>query len=55
MLERGLGGVLNHTRTCVVRGRDKVVTDGPYAESKDLMTGVLVIDVATLAAVRRSR
>jgi hypothetical protein len=33
----------------VVRGRDKVITDGPYAESKDLITGALIVEVATLA------
>jgi hypothetical protein len=31
-----------------VRGREKVVTDGPYAESKDLVSGILVVDAATL-------
>src|ERR1700759_2880401 len=32
-----------------VRGRDKVVTDGPYAESKDLITGAIIVEAATLA------
>jgi hypothetical protein len=31
-----------------VRGRDKVVTDGPYAESKDLVSGIVVIEAASL-------
>ena len=31
-----------------VRGTDRVVTDGPYAESKDLVTGNLVIKAASL-------
>ena len=31
-----------------VRGRDRVVTDGPYAESKDLVSGTLVIEAASL-------
>jgi hypothetical protein len=31
-----------------VRGRDRVVTDGPYAESKDLVTGSMVIEAASL-------
>ena len=31
-----------------VRGRDRVVTDGPYAESKDLITGSMVIEAASL-------
>ncbi|MCE9575959.1 MAG: YciI family protein [Deltaproteobacteria bacterium] len=32
-----------------LRGKDKVVTDGPYAESKDLVSGTVVIEAATLA------
>jgi hypothetical protein len=31
-----------------VRGREKVITDGPYAESKDLVSGTLVIEAASL-------
>jgi hypothetical protein len=31
-----------------IRGRDRNVTDGPYAESKDLVTGSLVFDAASL-------
>jgi hypothetical protein len=31
-----------------VRGQDRVVTDGPYAESKDLVTGSMVIEAASL-------
>jgi len=31
-----------------VRGRDRVVTDGPYAESKDLVTGSMVIEADSL-------
>jgi hypothetical protein len=31
-----------------VRGRDRVVTDGPYAESKDLVTGSLVLTATSL-------
>jgi hypothetical protein len=31
-----------------VRGHDRLVTDGPYAESKDLVTGTLVIEAASL-------
>jgi hypothetical protein len=33
-----------------VRGRDKSVTDGPYAESKDLVSGTFVVEAASLAA-----
>jgi hypothetical protein len=31
-----------------IRGRDRVVTDGPYAESKDLVSGTLVVEAASL-------
>lgn len=31
-----------------VRGTDKVVTDGPYAETKDLVSGIAIIEAATL-------
>ena len=31
-----------------VRGRERVVTDGPYAESKDLVTGSLIVEAASL-------
>ena len=33
-----------------LRGRDKTVTDGPYAESKDLVSGILIVEAATLDA-----
>jgi hypothetical protein len=33
-----------------VRGRSKAVTDGPFAEAKDLVTGSLVIHALTLDA-----
>jgi hypothetical protein len=31
-----------------VRGRSRIVTDGPYAESKDLVTGSLIIEATSL-------
>lgn len=31
-----------------VRGKDRIVTDGPYAESKDLVSGILVVETADL-------
>jgi hypothetical protein len=31
-----------------VRGHERVVTDGPYAESKDLVTGSLIVEAASL-------
>jgi hypothetical protein len=27
-----------------VRGKDRVISDGPYAESKDLVTGAMLIE-----------
>jgi len=33
----------------VVRGSDKVVTDGPYVEAKDLVLGFLVVEARDLA------
>lgn len=39
-----------------IRGRDLVVTDGPFAEAKDLVTGALVVEAASLdAAVEAAR
>jgi len=34
----------------VVRGQERVVTDGPYSESKDLVTGSLIFEAASLEA-----
>jgi hypothetical protein len=33
----------------VVRGKNKVVTDGPYAEAKDLVLGFMVIEARDMA------
>jgi len=33
----------------VIRGNQKVVTDGPYAEAKDLVGGYIVIEAEDLA------
>ncbi len=39
-----------------VRGSSRTVTDGPYAETKDLVSGILVISAASLdAAVELAR
>jgi hypothetical protein len=41
---------LTHPPTgTTLRGRDKVMTDGPYAESKDLVSGIVVVQAASLA------
>jgi len=40
----------------VIRGRTKIVTDGPYAEAKDVVGGYLLIDARSLdEAVELSR
>jgi hypothetical protein len=44
------GGHPIKTAGKLVRGHDKVVTDGPYAESKDIVTGTLVIEATSLDA-----
>jgi hypothetical protein len=31
-----------------VTGREKTVTDGPYAETKDLVSGILIVEAASL-------
>ena len=31
-----------------VRGHERIVTDGPYAESKDLVTGAMIIEASSL-------
>lgn len=36
-----------------VRGREKVVTDGPYAETKDLVTGIAIIEAGSLEEATR--
>ncbi len=33
----------------VVRGKKKVVTDGPYAEAKDLVLGFIIVEARDLA------
>ncbi|HEU4727358.1 MAG TPA: YciI family protein [Kofleriaceae bacterium] len=45
---------LEHPPTgATVRGRDRVVTDGPYAESKDLVSGTLIVEAASLDEATR--
>ena len=31
-----------------VRGHERIVSDGPYAESKDLVTGAMIIEASSL-------
>lgn len=44
------GYPLKHNEGRAIRGKSKVVTDGPYAELKDLVTGNLAVDAASLDA-----
>lgn len=44
---RNVGTALD-TGGTTVGGHERIVTDGPYAESKDLVTGALMIDAASL-------
>jgi hypothetical protein len=46
---RGGGHPIQNAGT-TIRGRDRKVTDGPYAESKDLVTGNLIIEMPSLEA-----
>ena len=39
----------------VVRGKEKTVTDGPYAEAKDLVGGFIVVEARDLARPPRWR
>lgn len=41
------------TAGAVVRGKQKLVTDGPYVEAKDLVLGYIVISAADLAEATR--
>ena len=45
---RGNVGTSLDNRGKAVRGPERVVTDGPYAESKDLVTGAMIIAAASL-------
>ena len=45
---RGNAGTALGNPGAAVRGHERVVTDGPYAESKDLVTGSLIIEAASL-------
>jgi hypothetical protein len=45
---RGNAGTALSNPGTTVRGRERVVTDGPYAESKDLVTGSMIFEAASL-------
>jgi hypothetical protein len=45
---RGNVGTALDNRGAAVGGRERVVTDGPYAESKDLVTGSMIFEAASL-------
>ena len=46
-----VGHQLTHPPTGkTVRGRERAVTDGPYAESKDLVSGVVIFEAESIEA-----
>jgi hypothetical protein len=50
MAEGKLAGAhqLSHPPTGkTVRGKQRVVTDGPFAESKDLVSGIIIVEAAS--------
>jgi hypothetical protein len=54
---RGIVGTPLANQGMTMRGPEGMVTDGPYAESKDLVTGSMIIEAASLEdalAVARS-
>ncbi len=53
MKEKGLladNGVRLHHEGKTLSGKNKTVTDGPYKESKDYLTGALVVQAESLEA-----
>jgi hypothetical protein len=44
---RDVGTALDN-RGKSVAGHERIVTDGPYAESKDLVTGAIIIEAASI-------
>jgi hypothetical protein len=50
LARQGRGNVATalDSRGAAIAGRERVVTDGPYAESKDLVTGSLIFEAASL-------
>jgi hypothetical protein len=44
----GDNGTALENSGATVRGHERIVTDGPYAESKDLVTGVIIVEAASL-------
>jgi len=45
---RHSGGNPLHNGGKTIRGQERMVTDGPYAESKDLVTGSLILEATSL-------
>lgn len=50
---RRLGGQPLHNAGATIRGRERVVSDGPYVESKDLVTGSMLIEAESLEEATR--
>ena len=47
-----LGGDMSRARTIRVRGGNVLVTDGPFAETKELLGGYYILDCADLDEAR---
>lgn len=48
---QGVGHPLSHPPTGkTLRGRERAVTDGPYAETKDLVSGIVIVEAESLDA-----
>jgi hypothetical protein len=45
---RGVVGTPLDNPGVTVRGHERMVTDGPYAESKDLVTGSMIVEAASI-------
>jgi hypothetical protein len=45
---RHRGGQPVQNRGKVIRGSGRIVTDGPFAESKDIVTGSLILEASSL-------
>jgi hypothetical protein len=45
---RGIVGTPLENQGVSVEGHERMVTDGPYAESKDLVTGSLIIEATSI-------
>lgn len=50
---RGVESLMDAGGTTVRKKRDAVVVDGPYAEMKELVTGLFVVEASSLGEAQR--